>query len=214
MKKTAIAFMIILMMTAGFFCHAEKAAPELTWIQILDGEDWQDMPEENRTFWIKAFKAKTDPAIRNNDTDGKGNLPIMNRKELEKFTGISLKRVEKKLSALKVSGTAIEELRKDTDRFYQNPENRKIKIIDAFHIISMKRKGEKPELIKAQKNYLRIQPVDAITEATRLLADYKDIEYAKELFLREGFFAKPKTKEPSKKEDYQLTSLFRYGVYQ
>ena len=115
---------------------------------------------------------------------------------------------------IKISKIPIDQLRKDMDQFYNDKEDEKVAMIDAIHIVKMGIDGKRAELIEVQKKYLRMQPVDAITEASKILIDYKDVKYVKELFLRDGYFAEPKSDNPIKNEDYLYTPLFRFGIYE
>jgi len=103
--------------------------------------------------------------------------------------------------------------------FYNDFSNRRIKIIDAIYVVKMQIKGVNHELISAQIQYLKMQPIDdevvrkckressAFLEKRKRLPTYKEIkngDYSYENLLKEGAFVDANN---------EIFSLFCYGNY-
>lgn len=185
----------------------------LKWIDLMDGSEWDEMSKENKVSWVMGFIGGTNLVVSHYKISNAKGMSTLDEKEVKELYSIYLKNFLENQKSFGIYNVTIEQLLKGMDRFYQDERNKKIKMVDAVYVVKMEIENKRSELIEAQKKYLRLQPIDALTEATKLLIDYKNVKYTYELFLREGYFSEPRVDKPTKPEDYKKTPLFSYGDY-
>lgn len=138
----------------------------------MDGTDWLGDPSQVCARWLKLGiitgvmlgTAAADTASRelidriNNELHG-----------LRKTSAIELKG---KMAELSFEHITSNQFIAGIDALYEDPSNRKIKIIDAIYIAKMQVQGLDPDLIDAQIRCLRMQPVNvqALAEALNKFA--------------------------------------------
>jgi len=200
MKKVAIV-VIMLMMTTGVAWGSEAKT-----LREMNGADWKAKSPLEKANWIEGFVTSTYVVLNNYVK----YLPSGDLEEKVRWIKIVSSQKESAQERLAIYGTTLIQLQKAMDKLYEDYRNEKIAIVDAIYIARMELSGSKPELIEAQKRYLRMQPTPGINE---LAIDWTNAKAAQEEKLRAGGFADPNKENPTKEEDYSFTSLFRYGTY-
>ncbi|MEA3369594.1 MAG: hypothetical protein U9Q24_04510 [Candidatus Ratteibacteria bacterium] len=219
MKKMAIV-VIMLVMMMGIAWGAEIRV-----CNERNGADWKEESPITRAYWIEGFLTGVGVASEQFGRWTEGDVSKADNEVLLKIMGISKKsylELAKKYKHLIIFIT-IEQLRDGLDKFYENYKNQKIATVDAIYIVKMEIEGERPELIEAQKRFLRMAPIDRFEKMSENRAKfntgeiskdiYKNIKATQELYLKMGVFAEAKVENPTKVEDYSKTPLFCYGIY-
>jgi hypothetical protein len=183
---------------------------ELMGILEQDGNKWRKVEVENKYAWLAGFLSGITVAINHFEvTYSKANF-----KTIEDYIEYKEKTKKSNSQSFGLWGIQVRKIAGQLDELYSDYKNLKIKMVDAVYIAKMELDGKRPELIKAQKRYLLMQPLDIDNEVLKMKTlDYKNIHDVQESRIKTGYFAEPKINEPTKSSDYNYISLFRYGIY-
>jgi hypothetical protein len=207
MKKYLITLIVLL-----FFCGAALA--EEPYITALDGSGWSKLSADSKAFWADGFISAAS-VVAGNYVISSFNKYYLEKGEFGRFLDAAKKNREENRERFCFKMNT-ERIVKGIDHFYTDPKNQDIKIVDAAYVVKMEAERKKPELIEAQKRYLRMQPINIVEESIRQAKqkeDFANVKQVKERSLRIGIFAEPKINNPTSRKDYDYTSLFRYGGY-
>lgn len=204
MKKLTIMVIILIMMMG--VAQGESTSP-----RELNGRDWFDLSGAHRILWVNGLIAGTDSTIINY------SLPDIKPKIDNKIFNHNSEKSG-------IWGISAEQLVKAMNEFYIDYKNKRITMVDAIYVVRMEIQGKRPELIEAQKRYLRMQPFnyrytllgeEIKPEKIMRRRGFKDktIKEIQETFLKFRIYAEPKVYKPTKPEDYNCIPLFVYGKY-
>ncbi|MFW9874928.1 MAG: hypothetical protein ACFFG0_17615 [Candidatus Thorarchaeota archaeon] len=208
MKKLLMIFIILLHLSGIVFAEDSDLSSE-------DGSQWSNLSKSSKLAWVAGFVSSASVIIENISVRTNKNIHESGKEELSKlYYDIYLKTREVNKEEFNLYDITLGQLVEGMDSLYSDFKNTKIKMVDAIYIVRMEIKGKKPELIEAQKRYLRMQPLDPLEEIKKIKKeDYKNVNLFKEKALRIGDFVTPKKNNPSVYKDYEHIILFQYGVY-
>jgi|GEM_PF-1370038 len=214
MKKLTFVIIILILMTK--VAWGENTSP-----RGLNGRDWFDLSGAHRILWVNGLIAGSNSAIINYSLpDIKPSL-----KTADNYNKLEDKIFNHNSEKLGIWRISAEQLVNAMNEFYIDYRNKSIAMVDAIYVARMEIQGKKPELIEAQKRYLRMQPFDyryklsgegVKPEKIMRRRGFKDktIKEIQETFFRFGIYAEPKVTKPTELEDYNFIPLFVYGKYQ
>lgn len=238
MGKVVLTVILAMLIATGIAWDVEATVLQ------TDGTDWEGKTDAERVFWVEGFLSGVAVVLINYRSEyfslqdylllvgeawemfmreAEGTLysvPAEDRRGVKSTWRFSLamtllgvkERVwEDATERLELFGVTVGQLKEGMDKLYQDYRNRGIALVDAVYIANMEVRGSRPELIDAQVRYLRMQPTPRICKTQ---IDWTRGRAAQEEALRGGWFADPVKEDPTKKEDYSITPLFRYGEYE
>lgn len=159
----ALALLLISALTLSSYAYGQHRH-----LLQMDGTDWLKDSDQICAKWLNAGIIVG--MMMGTAAADKGTRELIDRINNALYGQRTTSAIElkEKMVDLSLEDITVNQLLAGIDAFYEDPSNRKIKIIDAVYIAKMQVMGLDPELIDAQIRCLRMQPVNYKTLADAL----------------------------------------------
>ena len=159
----ALALLLISALTLSSYSYGQRRNL-LQW----DGTDWLGESSQVYAKWLNVGIIAG--VMMGTATTYTATRELIDRidSELHGFRTTSAIELKEKMAELLIEKISPNQLLAGVDAFYEDPSNRKIKVIDAVYIAKMQVMALDPEHIDAQIRCLRMQPVNYKTLADAL----------------------------------------------